>query len=111
MSPEAQLDAAQDTLLAKINKLDRNIVPLLEDIVHRCMRIFVPASGAVLRTVEAKPLRNLGQPGLPPRTAEITSCERLVAAVRALFPSCPHSTYHIRDIARQPCSIHRDTPR
>jgi hypothetical protein len=50
------------------NMSERNLVLLVEDIVQRCLGIFIPASGAVVRRVEAKttPLHPRTSSGHPP---------------------------------------------
>ena len=52
-----QAEADRVAVLAAMN--DRNLVALLDDIVQRCQGILVPASGAVVRNVDAntEPLR------------------------------------------------------
>ena len=82
-------DAEREAALEKIT--ERNIVLLVEDVIQRCQAIFIPASGAVARCIEAKtsPLvTSLSTATVPvlaegERVAIGASRERLVSKVSA----------------------------
>lgn len=91
---ETDLDLADSEREAALERItERNIVLLLEDIVQRCQGIFIPASTAVVRRIEADttPLINaLSSSVVVPTAAETqlapcVSRERLVVKVRAIL--------------------------
>lgn len=92
---EADLDLADSEREAGLERItERNIVLLLEDIVQRCQGIFIPASTAVVRRIEAKTtalideLSSVAVPTEQHRTATWVSRERLVVKVRAFLTTC-----------------------
>lgn len=81
-------DAEREAALEKIT--ERNIVLLVEDVIQRCQGIFIPASGTVVRRIDAKtaPLVKALQMTVPPTGPRhsLTVCrERLVVEVRILL--------------------------
>ncbi|KAF9509349.1 hypothetical protein BS47DRAFT_1396967 [Hydnum rufescens UP504] len=69
------------------NMSERNLVLLVEDIVQRCLGIFIPASGAVVRRVEAKttPLHPRTSSGHPPPMREGERHGTMAKSLSTLF--------------------------